>query len=65
MNESSSRTYPSSSRAWGMVVLLTIAYIFSFVDRYVLGLLIEPIKADLELSDFQIGLVLDILAHSL
>lgn len=58
MNETSTRTYPSSSRAWGMVILLTIAYIFSFVDRYVLGLLIEPIKADLELSDFQIGLLL-------
>lgn len=58
MTESSNRSYPSSSRAWGMVILLTIAYIFSFVDRYVLGLLIEPIKADLELSDFQIGLLL-------
>jgi MFS family permease len=41
-----------------MVVLLTVAYIFSFVDRYILGLLIEPIKADLGLSDTQIGLLL-------
>jgi MFS family permease len=41
-----------------MVVLLTIAYIFSFVDRYILGLLIEPIKADLQISDTQIGLLL-------
>ncbi|GIS01857.1 MAG: hypothetical protein CM15mP103_04080 [Gammaproteobacteria bacterium] len=38
--------------------LLTIAYIFSFIDRYVLGLLIEPIKADLGLTDTQIGLLL-------
>ena len=38
--------YPSPAYAWYMVILLTIAYIFSFVDRYVLGLLIEPIKAD-------------------
>lgn len=52
------RNYPSSRYAWYMVVLLTIAYIFSFVDRYILGLLIEPIKADLELSDTQIGLLL-------
>lgn len=44
--------------AWTMVVLLTVAYVFSFVDRYILGLLVEPIKADLELSDFQIGLLL-------
>jgi MFS family permease len=41
-----------------MVVLLTVAYIFSFVDRYILGLLIEPIKADLQISDTQIGLLL-------
>ena len=41
-----------------MVIVLTIAYILSFVDRYILGLLIEPIKADLGLSDFQIGLLL-------
>lgn len=41
-----------------MVVLLTLAYIVSFVDRYILGLLVEPIKADLELSDTQIGLIL-------
>lgn len=50
--------YPSARYGWYMVVLLTVAYIFSFVDRYVLGLLIEPIKADLELTDTQIGLLL-------
>ncbi len=44
--------------AWYTVVLLTLAYVLSFVDRYMLGLLVEPIKADLGLSDTQIGLVL-------
>ena len=38
--------------------LLTVAYIFSYTDRAILGLLIEPIKADLELSDTQLGLLL-------
>jgi len=52
------KTYPSSRYAWYMVVLLTVAYVFSFVDRYILGLLIEPIKADLQLTDTQIGLLL-------
>ncbi|MGI9225862.1 MAG: MFS transporter, partial [Woeseiaceae bacterium] len=52
------RQYPSSRYAWYMVVVLTIAYILSFVDRYILGLLAEPIKADLGLSDFQLGLLL-------
>ena len=44
---------PQSSLAYGWLTvgLLTIAYVFSFIDRYVLGLLIEPIKADLGLTD--------------
>ena len=50
--------YPPPLRAWYIVILLTIAYIFSFVDRYILGLLVEPIKADMSLSDTQIGLLL-------
>lgn len=49
--------WPSSATGWFTVVMLTIAYIFSFVDRYILGLLIEPIKADLGLTDAQISLV--------
>lgn len=44
--------------AWYTVVLLTVAYIFSFVDRYILGLLVQPIKDDLGLTDTQIGLLL-------
>lgn len=50
--------YPSSGRAWLLVSLLTIAYVVSFVDRYILSLLVEPVKADLGLTDFQIGLLL-------
>ncbi|MEL7027630.1 MAG: MFS transporter, partial [Pseudomonadota bacterium] len=41
-----------------MVALLTVIYVLSFIDRYILGLLIEPIKADLNLTDTQIGLLL-------
>lgn len=52
------KSYPSPGYAWYTVILLTLAYIFSFIDRYILGLLIEPIKADLGLSDTQIGLLL-------
>ena len=57
MNDSV-RQYPSTKYAWYMVGILTVAYILSFVDRYVLGLLIEPIKEDLGLTDTQIGLLL-------
>lgn len=47
--------YPAALRAWLLVGLLTFAYVLSFVDRYILALLIEPIKADLGLSDEEIG----------
>ena len=59
-NESinSQNPYVKKSYAWYMVLLMTMAYMFSFIDRYILGLLIDPIKADLGLSDTQMGLLL-------
>ncbi len=50
-------SWPSPARAWWTVIVLTFAYVISFVDRTILSLLIEPIKADLALSDTQIALV--------
>ena len=50
--------YPSGRSAWGLVALLMVAYVFSYTDRTILGLLIEPVKADLELTDTQLGLLL-------
>lgn len=55
---SADKPYPSAAAGWFLVVMLTIAYIFSFVDRYILGLLIEPIKAEFDLSDRSIGWLL-------
>jgi MFS family permease len=49
---------PSRSYAWYTVFLLTLIYVFSFIDRYILSLLIEPIKNDLELTDTQVSLLL-------
>lgn len=43
--------------AWYVVILCMVAYIFSFVDRQILALLIEPIRADLEISDTQFSLL--------
>ncbi|MBK5001117.1 MFS transporter [Pseudomonas sp. S31] len=42
---------------WYVVLLCMVAYIFSFVDRQILALMIEPIKADLQLSDTQFSLL--------
>jgi MFS family permease len=49
------RIYPKPGTAWFLVAMLTLAYVFSYVDRYILGLLIQPIKADLGLTDEEIG----------
>ncbi|MBV1933578.1 MAG: MFS transporter [Parvibaculaceae bacterium] len=50
--ESSSMT--PNYRMYTMMVLL-LAYTSSYVDRQIMGILIEPIKADLLLSDTQMG----------
>lgn len=49
--------YPTPKYAWTLVAFLTLAYVSSFIDRYILGLLIDPIKADTGASDFQMGLL--------
>jgi MFS family permease len=43
--------------SWYVLTLLLAAYICNWMDRYVLVILIEPIKADLHLSDTEIGLI--------
>lgn len=47
----------SNIYAWYVVLLCMLAYIFSFIDRQILALMIEPIKADLGLSDTQFSLL--------
>ena len=50
--------FPSPRYAGYVVTLLTLAYIVSFLDRQVLNLLVEPIKADLHISDTEISLLM-------
>jgi len=47
--------WPAARVGWYATMLLTLAYTFSFVDRQVLNLLVEPIKQDLSLSDTSIS----------
>lgn len=47
--------WPSERRGWLVTVILLIAFTFSFVDRQVLNLLVEPIREDLQVSDTQIS----------
>jgi MFS family permease len=42
---------------WYMLMLCMVAYIFSFIDRTIVNLLVEPIKADLLLTDTQFSYI--------
>jgi MFS family permease len=52
--------YPQARRAWYAVAVLAIAYIFSFIDRQILSLLVAPIRRDLHISDTQMSLLMGI-----
>ncbi len=52
-----SHVWPASATAWYTVGVLLIAYTFAYVDRAILTILVEPIQADLNLNDTQIGLL--------
>lgn len=45
-------------RPWYTVLLLAALYIISYIDRLILTLLVEPIKADLHITDLQMGLLI-------
>ncbi|GAB5486893.1 MAG: MFS transporter [Parasphingorhabdus sp.] len=47
----------SPLRAWLAVAALSFAGIVSYIDRQVINLLVDPIKADLGVSDIQISLL--------
>ncbi len=49
--------YPNPRYAWYVVSVLTVAYLLSFLDRQILALLVEPIRRDLNISDFQVSLL--------
>ena len=44
-----------SSAAWWALLLLTATYTFSFIDRQIINLLVDPIRTDLSLSDSQVS----------
>lgn len=49
--------YASPKTAYYALGLLTVVYSFNFIDRQLLAILQESIKADLSLSDSQLGLL--------
>ena len=45
------------SAHWYAVVILTIAYVFSYIDRQLISLMVGPIRADLGISDTEFSLL--------
>lgn len=43
--------------AWYVAILLSTAHLVSFIDRFLMSLVLEPLKADLGVSDTQLGLL--------
>ena len=53
------QNYPKAGfEAWYMVFILFLAYTFAAIDRQILTLLVEPIKADLSISDSEMSLLM-------
>ena len=49
--------WPSPARGWTAVAIFCVAAILSYTDRQILSLLVDPIRADLKITDTQIGLL--------
>ncbi|MBL8550549.1 MAG: MFS transporter [Hyphomonadaceae bacterium] len=56
MNKASNVERQGSNRAL-VLALLFVVYTFNFIDRQIVGILATPIKADLNLTDTQLGLL--------
>jgi MFS family permease len=44
--------------AWYVVAILTLVYVFSFIDRQIFSLLVGPLRRDLNIGDTQVSLLM-------
>jgi MFS family permease len=58
MDKPEDAAYPPRPYAWFVVCLLTLAYAISLLDRWILSLLVGPVKAYFDVSDTQMGLLM-------
>lgn len=49
--------YPRPTYAWYVVGVLTLAYMFSFLDRQIIVFMVDPMQRDFGLTNAQIGLL--------
>ncbi|MFI8683885.1 MFS transporter [Brevundimonas diminuta] len=48
---------PLAKGAWYTLIILTLVYVSNSIDRTVMSILIEPVKAEFQLSDSQLGVL--------
>jgi len=48
---------PVAKGAWYTLIVLTLVYVSNSIDRTAMSILIEPVKAEFQLSDSQLGLL--------
>jgi len=56
-SESHNLPYPKPALAWKATLFLAVLYWLSILDRFIIALLVDPIKRDLSLSDVQFGML--------
>lgn len=56
MSTTDTNAMPARASRYALI-MLTIAYAFNFIDRQILVILQEPIKAEMGLADWQLGLL--------
>ena len=49
--------YPAPAVGWYATILLALLYWLSVLDRFIISLLVDPIKQDLGLTDVQFGML--------
>jgi predicted MFS family arabinose efflux permease len=58
MSRQSTAGANSAQFGWTGICILTLVYALNIVDRYIVNILAEPIKRDLQISDQQLGLLI-------
>jgi predicted MFS family arabinose efflux permease len=53
----SDRRFPPSFEGWWAVGVFAIAAVLSYTDRQILALLVDPLRADLGISDTQLSIL--------
>src|ERR1700755_1178280 len=49
--------YPAPAVAWYATIVLAVMYWVSILDRFIISLLVDPIKRDLGITDVQFGML--------